>query len=140
MKKKRQREDWSDGFSTESAPTNTYHEQSNLVEGFNSTILSPESPPEYEKGLSNVDYIPKSPIYPPPDVFSDVSEEDSLIDLTDEDFEEEHSEENQKNPRQTEEESTVKDPSSERKATQDPSYKSEEPQHEDKTEQPVRDR
>ena len=44
---------------------------------FHSTALSPESPPEYEKGLSNVDYIPKSPIYPPPDVFSDASDQDS---------------------------------------------------------------
>ena len=64
------------------------------------------------------------------------SEEDSLIDLTDEDFEEEHSDESQKNPRQSEGEVTLKDPPSERKTNQDPSHKSEEPQFADKTEQP----
>ena len=136
LHKKRQREDYSDGSSTDSAPTNTYYEQSNMAGRFHSTALSPESPPEYEKGLSNVDYIPKSPIYPPPDVFSDASDEDSLIDLTDEDFEEEHSDQSQKNPRQSEGEGTLKDPSSERKTDQDPSHKSEEPQFADKTEQP----
>ena len=85
LNKKRQRGDWPDGSSTDSAPTNTYYEQTNMAEVFHSTALSPESPPEYEKGLSNVDYIPKLPIYPPPhpDVFSDDSEADSLIDLTD---------------------------------------------------------
>ena len=51
--------------------------------------------------------FPKSPIYP---VFSDASDQDSLIDLTDEDFEEEHSEESQKNPRQSEGEGTLEDP------------------------------
>ena len=56
--------------------------------------------------------------------------------MTDEDFEEEHSDESQKNPRQSEGEGTLKDPSSERKTDQDSSYKSEEPQFADKTEQP----
>ena len=136
LTKKRERGDWSDDSSTDSAPTNTYHEQSKMAGKFNSTALSPESPPEYEKGLSNLDYIPKSPIYYPPDVFSDVSDHDSLIDLTDEDFEEEHSDESQKNPRQSEGEGTLEDPSSERKTDQDLSYKPEEPQSADKTEQP----
>ena len=107
-----------------------------MAGGFHSTALSPECPPEYEKGLSNVDYIPKSPIYPPPDLFSDASDEDSLIDLTDEDFEEEHSDQSQKNPRQSEGEGTLKGPSSERNTDQDPSHKLEEPQFADKTEQP----
>ena len=61
---KREREDYSDGSSTDSAPTDTYYEQSDLADGFHSIALSPESPPEYEKGLKGVDYIPKSPIYP----------------------------------------------------------------------------
>ena len=69
-------------------------------------------------------------------MFSDASDQDSLIDLTDEDFEEEHSDGIQKNPRQSEGEGTLEDPSSERKTDQDPSYKSEEPQCADKTEQP----
>ena len=136
LKQKRQRGDWSDDSSTDSAPETTYHEQSNMAGKIHSTALSPESPPEYEKGLSNVDYIPKLPIYPPPDVFSDASDQDSLIDLTDEDFEEEHSEECQKNPRQSEGEGTLEGPSSERKTDQDLPYKSEESQFADKTEHP----
>ena len=43
--------------------------------------------------------IPKSPIYPPPDVYSDVSNEDSPQDLTYEDVEEDHTDPSQKNPR-----------------------------------------
>ena len=69
-------------------------------------------------------------------MYSDISDHDSLIDLTDEDFEEEHSEASQKNPRQSERECTLEDPSSERKTDMDLSHKSEEPQFEDKTEQP----
>ena len=101
-----------------------------------STALSPESPSEYEKGLSNLDYIPKSPIYYPPDMYSAVSDHDCLIDLTDEDFEEENSEVSQKNPRQSEGEGTLENPSSERKTDQDPSCQPEEHQSADKTEQP----
>ena len=44
-----------------------------------STILSPESPPEYEKGLSNLDYVPKSPVYYP----AGYSDEDLRQGLTD---------------------------------------------------------
>ena len=77
LHKKRQREEYSDDSSTDSIPTDTYYEQSDLADGFHSIALSPESPPEYEKGLKSVDYIPKSPVYPPPDVYSDVSNEDS---------------------------------------------------------------
>ena len=95
MTKKRERGDWSDDSSTDSAPETTYHEQLNMAGKIHSTALSPESPPEYEKGLSNLDYVPKSPIYYPPDMYSDVSDHDSLIDLTDEDFEEDHSERSQ---------------------------------------------
>ena len=133
--KKRERGDWSDDSSTDSAPETTYHEQSKLVDKIHSTILSPESPPEYEKGLSNLDYVPKSPIYYPAGMYSDVSDHDSLIDLTDEDFEENHSVGHQKNPRQSEGEGTLEDPTAERKTEQDLSPKPEEHQSADKTEQ-----
>ena len=136
MTKKRERGDWSDDSSTDSAPETTYHEQSKMAGKIHSTALSPESPPEYEKGLSNLDYVPKSPIYYPPDVYSDVSDHDSLIDLTDEDFGEDHSERSQKNPRQSEGEGTLEDPTSERRTDQDPSCQPEEHQSADKTEQP----
>ena len=82
---------------------------------FHSTALSPESPPEYEKGLKSVDYIPKSPIYPHQMWFSDASNEDSLIDLTDEDVGEDHTDPSQKNPRQPEKEGPLRDTLSERK-------------------------
>ena len=131
LHKKRQRE-YSDGSSTDSAHTDTYYEQSDMAGRFHSTALSPE----YEKGLKSVDYIPKSPIYSPPDVFSDASNEDSLIDLTDEDVEEDHTDQSQKNPRQSEGEGSLKDPLAERKTDQDPSHKLEEPQFADETEQP----
>ena len=107
-----------------------------MVGKIHPTALSLESPPEYEKGLSNLDYVPKSPIYYPPDMYSDVSDHDSLIDLTDEDFEEDHSEGSQKNPRQSEGEGTLENPSSERRTDQDPSCQPEEHQSADKTEQP----
>ena len=110
MTKKRERGDWSDDSSTDSAPETTYHEQSKMAGKIHSTVLSPESPPEYEKGLSNLDYVPKSPIYYPPGMYSDVSDHDSLIDLTDDDFGEDHSERSQKNPRQSEGEGTLEDP------------------------------
>ena len=84
-----------------------------LVGKIQSTILSPESPPEYEKGLSNLDYVPKSPVYYPAG-YSDVSDQDSLIDLTDEDFEEDHSARSQKSPSQLEKETTLKRPLSRR--------------------------
>ena len=67
-------------------------------------------------------------------MFSDASNEDSLIDLTDEDVEEVHTEQSQKNPRQSEGEGPLKDPLSERRADQDPSHKLEEPQFADETE------
>ena len=137
LHKKRQREEYFDGSSTDSAHTDTYYEQSDMAGGFHSTALSPESPPEYEKGLKSVDYIPKSPIYPPPpDVYSDASNEESLIDLTDEDVEEDHTDPSQKNPRQSEEEGPQRDPLPERKTDQDPSHKLEGPQFAGETEQP----
>ena len=108
-----------------------------MAGGFHSTALSPESSPEYEKGIKSVDYIPKSPIYPPPpDVYSDASNEDSLIDLTDEDAEEDHTDLSQKNPRQFEEEGPQRDPLPERRADLGPPQNSEGPQFAEETEQP----
>ena len=76
-KKKTEEENWSD--STESAAeAATYHQQSATQDKVKSTILSPESPPDYERGLSTTDYIPKSPIYHPAG-YSD-EEEDSELD------------------------------------------------------------
>ena len=68
-------------------------------------------------------------------MFSDASNEDSLIDLTDEDVEGGHTDQSQKNPRQSEGEGPLKDPLSERKTDQDPSHKLERPQFVDETEQ-----
>ena len=124
MTKKRERGEWSDDSSTDSAPETAYHEQSKLAGKIQSTILSPESPPEYEKGLSNLDYVPKSPVYYPAG-YSDVSDQDSLIDLTDEDFEEDHPARSQKSPSQPEKETTLRSPSAEGKTEQNPSPKPE---------------
>ena len=84
-----------------------------------------------KKGLKSVDYIPTSPIYPPPDVYSDVSNEDILIDLTDEDVEEDHTDPSQKNPRQCEKEGPQRYPLPERRADLDPSQNLEGPQFAD---------
>ena len=99
-----------------------------MADGFHSIALSPESPPEYEKGLKNVDYIPKSPIYPPPDVYPDVSTEDSLDDLTDEDDEKDHTNPSQKNPTQFGKEGLQKDPLPEKRTDLGPSQNLEGPQ------------
>ena len=77
-----------------------------------------------------------SPIYPPPDVYSDASTEDSLHDLTDGDVEEEHTDPSQKNPRQFEKVGPQRDPLPERRADLGPSQNLEGPQFADETEQP----
>ena len=119
MTKKRERGDWSD--STDSAPETAYHEISKVPGKIQSTILSPESPPEYEKGLSNLDYVPKSPVYYPAGYSDDDSDQDSLIDLNEENWDEDHSARGQKSPTQPEKETTLKGPSAEEKAEQSPS-------------------
>ena len=63
-----------------------------------------------KRDLKCVHYIPKSPIYPPPDVYSNVSNEDSPQDLKDEDVEEDHTNPSQKNPRQSEGEGPLERP------------------------------
>ena len=80
-----------------------------MADGFHSIALSPESPPEYEKGLKSVDYIPKSPIYPHQMLFRGFSWR-PLHDLTDEDVEEDHTDPSQKNPRQFEKEALIETP------------------------------
>ena len=111
--------DWSD--STDSAPeTAAYHEQSPAApEQVKSTLLSPESPPDYERGLSTTDYIPKSPIYHPAG-YSD-EEEDSELDsefdfnLDEENWDEDNSPTSPKNPNPPEEEAPQKDTPAEQK-------------------------
>ena len=116
-RKKIEEENWSD--STESAAeAATYHQQSATQDKVKSTILSPESPPDYERGLSTTDYIPKSPIYRPAG-YSD-EEEDSELDsdfnLDEENWDEDNSPTSPKNPNPPEEEASQKDTSSEQKA------------------------
>ena len=90
MTKKTARGDWSDVSSTDSAPeTAAYHKESTVPGKIQSTILSPESPPDYERGLSNLDYVPKSPVYYPAGYSDGDSDKDSLIDLHEENWDEE---------------------------------------------------
>ena len=100
--KKTERGDWSD--STDSAPeTAAYHQESTVPDKVESTILSPESPPEYEKGLTNLDYVPKSPVYHTAGYSDGESDKDSLIDLGDENWDEDNSTASPKNPTPPEE-------------------------------------
>ena len=87
---KRQRDELSEGSSTASAPVSTYYEQADLASGFHSIDLSTESPPEYEKELKSIAYVPKSPIYPPPDTYSDISDDNPLHIVTDEEEDSNH--------------------------------------------------
>ena len=50
--------------STDSATSRTLHEKTDITDAFQVIDLSPQSPPEYEKGLKQFDHVPKSPIYP----------------------------------------------------------------------------
>lgn len=47
-----------------------------LTDAFQSIDLSSPTPPNYEEGLHQFNYIPKSPVYPPPSVLH-IDEEDS---------------------------------------------------------------
>ena len=60
--------------------------KSTVPDKVESTILSPESPPEYEKGLTSLDYVPKSPVYHTAGYSDGESDKDSLIDLGDENW------------------------------------------------------
>ena len=111
-------ENWSD--STESAAeVATNDQQSATQDKVRSTILSPESPPDHERGLPTTDYIPKSPIYRPAG-YSD-EEEDSELDsefdfnLDEENWDENHSSTSPKDPNPPEEEVPQKDTPAEQK-------------------------
>ena len=107
--KKTERSDWSD--STDSAPESaTYHQESAVPDKVESTILSPESPPEYEKGLSSLDYVPKSPVYYPAGYSDGESDKDSLIDLGEENWDGDNSPTSPKNPTPPEEEAPRRTP------------------------------
>ena len=43
--------------------------------------LSPQSPPDHERGHQPLEYVPKSPVYPPPDDSSENAEFSSIPDL-----------------------------------------------------------
>ena len=111
-------ENWSD--STESAAEAATHDQQSATQDkVRSTILSPESPPDHERGLPTTDYIPKSPIYRPAG-YSD-EEEDSELDsefdfnLDEENWDENHSSTSPKDPNPPEEEAPQKDTPAEQK-------------------------
>ena len=133
LHKKREREEYSDDSSADSIPTDINYEQSDLADGFHSIALAPESLPEYEKGLKSIDYIPKLPVYTPSDAYSDVSNGDSLHDLTDEDDGKDHTDPSQKNPKQFEKEGLQKDPLAVKRVDLDPSQNLEGPQFTDET-------
>ena len=115
--KKTERSSWSD--STDSAPESaTYHQKSAAApDKVESTILSPESPPDYERGLSTTDYIPKSPIYRPAGYSDEDSDQESMPDfnLDEENWDEDNSPTSHKNPNPAEEEASQKDTSAEQK-------------------------
>ena len=108
--------DWSDEStdSASEAEAAVYHKEAETPGKIQSTILSPESPPEYEKGLSSLDYVPKSPVYYPAGYSDGESEKDSLLDL-DENWDEDNSSDGPKNPTPPEEEASQKDTSAEQK-------------------------
>ena len=41
-------------------------EESDTTDEFQLDILSPQSPPDHERGPQPLEYVPKSPVYPPP--------------------------------------------------------------------------
>ena len=79
--KKTERSDWSD--STDSAPESaTYHQESAVPDKVESTILSPESPPDYEKGtVQHWTTSQNLPVYRPAG-YSDEDSEQRLTCLT----------------------------------------------------------
>ena len=113
MTKKTTRGDWSDESTDSASEAAVYHEEAKTTGKIQSTILSPESPPEYEKGLSSLDYVPKSPVYYPAGYSDGESDKDSLIDLGEENWDGDNSSASPKNPTPPEEEAPQKDNSAE---------------------------
>lgn len=64
--------------SIDTIPLYNQDEDTDTADEFQSFHGTPQSPPDYEKGLKPLDYVPKSPIYPPPD--TDTSSVPDLID------------------------------------------------------------
>ena len=64
---------WSDPFIVASS-----EDETDIADEFQFDTLSPQSPPDHERGHPPLEYVPKSPVYPPPD---DSSEESSVLDL-----------------------------------------------------------
>lgn len=56
-------------------------EETDTADEFQLDALSAQSPPEHEKGQQLLEYVPKSPVYPPPDDCSDKAESSSIPDL-----------------------------------------------------------
>ena len=52
--------------------------KTDTADEFQFDTLSPQSPPDHERGHQPLEYVPKSPVYPPPD---DSLEESSVPDL-----------------------------------------------------------
>ena len=53
-------------------------EETDTAHEFQLDALSPQSPPDHERGQQPLEYVPKSPVYPPPD---DSSEDIGVSDL-----------------------------------------------------------
>ena len=53
-------------------------DETDTTDEFQLDTLSPQSPPDHERGHQPLEYVPKSPVYPPPD---DSAEESSVPDL-----------------------------------------------------------
>ena len=41
-------------------------DETDTANGFQLDTLSPQSPPDHEKGQPPLEYVPTSPVYPPP--------------------------------------------------------------------------
>ena len=59
----------------------TSGEETDTADEFQLDALSPQYPPEHEKGQQPLKYVPKSPVYPPPEDCSDKDEFYSIPDL-----------------------------------------------------------
>ena len=59
----------------------TSGEETNTADEFQLDVLSPQSPPQHEKGQQPLEYVPKSPVYPPPEDCSDKDKSSSIPDL-----------------------------------------------------------
>ena len=49
-------------------------EETDTADEFQLDALSPQSPPDHERGHQPLEYVPKSPVYPPPEDSSENTE------------------------------------------------------------------